>query len=73
MAKLTLCADGHDISDQLFTIEMGELNEICIFIDLVKNGGAASGLIKPAVIINSDGKEQVVSPRNNWQIDKSQL
>ncbi len=73
MAKLTLCSDGYDISDQVFTIEIDGLNEISVFINLIKNGGVSSGLIKPAVIIDSNGKEQTVSHRNDWQIDESKL
>lgn len=73
MAKLTLCSDGYDISDQVFTIEIDGFNEISVFIELVKNGGVPSGLIKPAVIIESEGKEQTVSHRNDWQIDEAQL
>ena len=73
MAKLTLCSDGYNIADQVFTIEIEGVNEISIFVKLVKNGGIASGLIKPAVNIESNGNEQTVSHRNDWQIDTSIL
>ena len=73
MAKLTLCSDAYNNADQVFTIEIEGINEISIFVDLVKNGGISSGLIKPAVNIDSNGREQSVSRRNNWQIDSSLL
>lgn len=68
MASVTLCSDGFDISDQVFTVELIGFGEISVFINLVKNGGISSGLIKPAVIVESDGNRQVVSNRNDWQI-----
>lgn len=70
MATLTLCSDGFDISDQVFTIELTDIGQIQIFVDLVKNGGTASGLIKPTINIVSNGREQTVSYRNDWQLDR---
>lgn len=68
-ATLTLCSDGFDISDQVFTIELSESDQIRVFVELVKHGGAGAGLIKPAVQIISGGREQIVSHRNDWQFD----
>jgi hypothetical protein len=69
MAKITLCSDGISTSDQAFTIEMNDINEIQIFVDLVRHGGRSTGLIKPTVKISSNGKEQYVSSRNDWKIN----
>jgi hypothetical protein len=73
MAKVTLCADGFDISDQVFTIELDEQRQIETFVQMVKSGGVKSGLRKPAVIIKTRQGEQVASERNNWFVDAEML
>ncbi|WP_462147448.1 hypothetical protein [Pseudoalteromonas gelatinilytica] len=73
MAKLTICSDGFNNADQVTTIEINEFNEISVLVDLVKYGSKEAGLIKPAVIIESNGNEQTVSQRNDWKIDKNKL
>ena len=65
---VTLCSDGADVSDQLFTIELSTFNEIATFIKLVELGGIQAGLIKPVVNISGDGnKELSISERNGWR------
>lgn len=71
-STLTLCSDGFDISDQVFTIELSGSDQIRVFVELVKHGGAGAGLIKPAVLINNNGREQIVSHRNDWQLEPSE-
>ncbi|PSU34674.1 hypothetical protein [Photobacterium lutimaris] len=71
MAKVTLCSDGADVSDQVFTIDLERKKDILAFINLVKHGGVSSGLVKPAVQVQSSGKSQTVSHRNDWHLDDS--
>jgi hypothetical protein len=73
MATVTLCSDGFDISDQVFSIELKEKEQIQIFVNLVRFGGISAGLIKPAINIVSNGREQTVSNRNSWMLDTSAL
>jgi len=73
MAQVTLCSDGIDISDQVFTVAMTDPDAIEQFVKLVQHGGTAAGLIKPAVNVESGGRVQTVSARNGWRLDRSMI
>lgn len=73
MALLTLCSDGYSSSDQVFTVELTTPDAIVLFVELVKHGGIAAGLVKPSVIIDNNGKSQTASARNDWQVDRALL
>lgn len=73
MAKIVLCSNGWDISDQVFEIELLATNQIHAFIRLVREGGSKSGLIMPALRIESNGNVQFISQRNDWTLDESKL
>ena len=73
MAKVTVCSADAGSWDQIFSVEMEEPEHIEMLVHLVKNGGIASGLLKPAVTVESNGHFQDISKQNDWVFDHTKL
>lgn len=73
MAKVTVCSAGAGSTDQVFSVEMEEPEDIEMLVRLVKNGGKATGLLQPAITVESNGHFQDISNKNGWVFDRTKL